>query len=129
MSVKYAIPNRIDASNWVPTTHSSDIATWLGLISSEGRLLERMLKHLICLTLFFLLKFSCSMSCTVVVYTPEGFMLAYFVAKKGEKNGIFILSICLCLCYYVLFCIYFADLPVFSGVAFILQLFQVVCRC
>jgi hypothetical protein len=72
------------------------------------------------------------MSCTVVVYTPEGFMLAYFVAKKGEKNGISILSICLSMCYYVLFCIYFADLlvmPVFSGVALILHLFQVVCRC
>jgi hypothetical protein len=66
------------------------------------------------------------------VYMHEDFMLAYFVAKKGEKNGISILSICLSMCYYVLFCIYFADLPVmpvFSGVAFILQLFQVVCRC
>ena len=28
--VKYAILNRIDASNWVPTTHSSNIATRLG---------------------------------------------------------------------------------------------------
>jgi hypothetical protein len=82
--------------------------------------------------LFLLLKLSCSMSGTVVVYTPEGFMLAYFVAKKGKKNGISILSKCLSMCYYVLFCIYFADfpvMPVFSGVAFILQLFQVVYRC
>jgi hypothetical protein len=29
MSVKYAILNRIGAANWVPTTHSSDIATSL----------------------------------------------------------------------------------------------------
>ena len=28
--VKYAIINRIAAANWVPTTHSSDIATWVG---------------------------------------------------------------------------------------------------
>ena len=27
LSVKYAILNRIGAANWVPTTHSSDIAT------------------------------------------------------------------------------------------------------
>ena len=57
---------------------------------------QRMLKHLICVIfLFLLLKFSCSMSCTVVVYTDEGFLLAYFVAKRGSKNGISILSICL----------------------------------
>ena len=60
--------------------------------------------------LFLLLKFSYSMSCTVVVYTPEGFLLAYFVAKKGEKNGI---SLYLYASVYVLFYIYFADLPVF----------------
>lgn len=30
LSVKYVILNRIVASNWVPTTHSSDIATSLG---------------------------------------------------------------------------------------------------
>jgi len=60
---------------------------------------QRMLKHLICLILFLILKFSCSMSCTVVVYTPKGFMLAYFVAKKGEKNGI-IISIFVCI-YFV----------------------------
>jgi hypothetical protein len=30
LSVKYAILNRIAACNWVPTTHSSDIATTLG---------------------------------------------------------------------------------------------------
>jgi hypothetical protein len=30
LSVKYAILNRLAASNWVPTTHSSDIATGLG---------------------------------------------------------------------------------------------------
>jgi len=29
LSVKYAILNRIGAANWVPTTHSSDIATGL----------------------------------------------------------------------------------------------------
>jgi len=29
MSVKYAILNRIGATNWVPTTHTSDIATCL----------------------------------------------------------------------------------------------------
>ena len=28
--VKYAILNKIVAANWVPTTHSSNIATWLG---------------------------------------------------------------------------------------------------
>jgi len=31
LSVKYAILNRIDATNWVPTTHSSDIATGLAI--------------------------------------------------------------------------------------------------
>lgn len=64
------------------------------------------------------------------VYMHEEFVLAYFVAKREEKNGIFILSICL-ICY-VLFCIYFADLlvmPVLSVVAFIFQLIQVMCRC
>ena len=30
LSVKYAILNRIGAANWVPTSHSSDIATSLG---------------------------------------------------------------------------------------------------
>jgi hypothetical protein len=30
LSVKYAILNRIAAVNWVPTTHSSDVATGLG---------------------------------------------------------------------------------------------------
>lgn len=30
LNVKYAILNRISATNWVPTTHSSDIATSLG---------------------------------------------------------------------------------------------------
>jgi hypothetical protein len=30
LSVKYAMLNRIAATNWVPTTHSSDIATGLG---------------------------------------------------------------------------------------------------
>ena len=33
------------------------------------------------------------------VYIHEEFMLAYFVAKKGEKNGISILSKCLCMFY------------------------------
>jgi len=70
--VKYDILNKIAAANRVPTTHSSYLATWLGMISSGSKLLE----------------FSYSMSCTVMVYTPEGFMLAYFVAKKGEKNGL-----------------------------------------
>lgn len=41
------------------------------------------------------------------VYMPEGFMLACFVAKKGEKNGIFIPSICL-----HLFCSFMYALPV-----------------
>ena len=57
--------------------------------------------------LFFLLKFSFSMSCTVVVYTHEGVLLAYFVAKKGKKNGISILSmpdVCMCALMH-LFCI------------------------
>ena len=74
---------------------------------------QRMLKHFIRLFLFLLLKFSCSMSCTVMIYTPEGFLLAYFVAKGG--NGI---SLYLYACYV---CI--------TVVAFILQLVQVVCRC
>ena len=30
LSVKYAILNKIAAANWVLTTHSSDIVTWLG---------------------------------------------------------------------------------------------------
>ncbi|MCI81022.1 envelope-like protein, partial [Trifolium medium] len=30
LSVKYAILNRIGAANWVPTKHTSDIATGLG---------------------------------------------------------------------------------------------------
>jgi hypothetical protein len=30
LSMKYAVLNRIGAANWVPTTHSSDIATSLG---------------------------------------------------------------------------------------------------
>jgi hypothetical protein len=30
LSIKYAVLNRIGAANWVPTTHSSDIATSLG---------------------------------------------------------------------------------------------------
>jgi hypothetical protein len=30
LSLKYAVLNRIGAANWVPTTHSSDIATGLG---------------------------------------------------------------------------------------------------
>jgi len=47
---------------------TSGSAPAAGLTSFGGRLLE----------------FSCSMSCTVVVYTPEGFLLAYCVAKKGE---------------------------------------------
>jgi len=68
---------------------------------------QRMLKHHFYLILFLLLKFSCSMSCTVVVYTPEGFMLAYFMAKKGEKNGISIPSICL-----HLFCSFMYVMPV-----------------
>jgi len=67
--------------------------------------------------LFLLLKFSCSMSCTVVVYTPEGFMLAYFVAKKGEKNGICIPSI-----YLHLFCSFMYVMPVMS-VLLLLHLF------
>ena len=29
--MKYAILNRIAATNWFPTTHSFDIATWLGM--------------------------------------------------------------------------------------------------
>jgi hypothetical protein len=29
LSVKYAILNKIGTINWVPTTHTSDIATWL----------------------------------------------------------------------------------------------------
>jgi len=52
--------------------------------------------------------------------------LAYFVAKKGEKNGISILSICL------LVCIYFAHMYAYACivvVAFIFQLFQVLGRC
>ena len=50
------------------------------------------------------------MVCTAVV-TLEVFLLAHFVAKKGEKNGIFILSICLICC--VVYCIYFAYMHVF----------------
>jgi len=89
---------------------TSGSALVAGLISSGSRLLERMLKHLLCLILFPLLKFSCSMSCIVVVYTPEVFMLAYFVAKRGRKRYIYMPA------YYVyacVFCIYFADLPIF----------------
>jgi hypothetical protein len=37
LSVKYAILNRIGAANWVPTTHSSNIATNMAkLIYSIG---------------------------------------------------------------------------------------------
>jgi len=56
----------------------------------------------------------------------EVFCLAYFVAKNGEKM-IYLHSLYVCV-----FCIYFVDLPIMpilSAVAFILQLFQVVCRC
>jgi hypothetical protein len=65
------------------------------------------------------------MSCTVMVYTPEGFLCGIFVAKKGEKM-VYLYSVILFVC------IYFAALCVcllVSVVAFILQLFQVMCRC
>jgi len=55
------------------------------------------------------------------------FCLAYFVAKKGEESGIFILSICLYVCIYfvaILYCTYVC-LCLYYVVAFILQLFQV----
>jgi hypothetical protein len=103
------------------------------LIFPDAELMcQRRLKHLICLSFFLLLlKFSCSMSCTVVVYTPEGFMLAYFVAKKGEKM-VYLYSLYTCLCAIMCYSAFILQIclvmPVFSGVAFILQLFQVVCR-
>ena len=55
----------------------------------------------------------------------KSFLLPYFVAIKGEKNGIFILSECMCMCYstfisqifllclclyYCSCCIYFATI-------------------
>jgi len=55
LSVKYAILNRIAAVNWVPTTHSSDVATVLGrfiyAIGTETRMdfgayiFEQTMKH------------------------------------------------------------------------------------
>lgn len=54
-SVKYAILNRIAAANWFPTTHSTDIATWLGkfvyVIGSKAKMdfcayiFEQTIKH------------------------------------------------------------------------------------
>jgi len=35
LSVKYAILNRIAAANWFPTTHSSEIATWLEIVGTS----------------------------------------------------------------------------------------------
>jgi len=49
-------------------------------------------------------------------------MLAYFVAKKGEKNGIFILSMHVCLCLH-LFCSYLdvcCTAPIFVCLYFLL---------
>jgi hypothetical protein len=54
--VNYAILNRIAAANWFPTTHSTDIATWLGkfvhvLVSKTkmdfcAYILEQTVKHI-----------------------------------------------------------------------------------
>ena len=69
-----------------------------------------------------------------LVFSYETY-LAYFVAKKGEKNGIYTLYACILSAFILhpfecvlLYCTYFC-MHVFSVVAFILQLFQVMCRC
>ena len=85
---------------------------------------QRMLKHFIRLFLFLLLKFSCSMSCTVMIYTPEGFLLAYFVAKGGNGISLYLYACYVCAILHLFFI--YAYLYV---VVFILQLFQVMCRC
>jgi hypothetical protein len=45
LSVKYAILNRIGAANWVPTTHSSNIATNMAKINIGTFIFEQTLRH------------------------------------------------------------------------------------
>ena len=95
----------------------------------------RRLDHLCCETCYQFSLICTSMICGLYMQWSTSevlylYVLAYFVAKKGEKNSISILSICLFVCIYftvIWYCTCFC-MPVFSVVAFILQLFQVLCR-
>ncbi|XP_024634546.1 uncharacterized protein [Medicago truncatula] len=75
LSVKYAILNRIGATNWVPTTHSSDIATSLGkFIYATGKktrmnvgkyIFDQTMKHAKIYALKFPIAFS-TLLCNIV---------------------------------------------------------------
>jgi len=54
-------------------------------------------------------------SCNKLLLRSTTFCLAYFVAKKGEKNGILGYNACVFFIYFAYAC---------NVVAFILQLFQ-----
>lgn len=94
LSVKYAMLNRIAACNWVPTTHSSDIATTLGrLIYAVGTrkkfdfgtyIFEQTVKHGKTLAVKLPIAFP-TLLCDIILDQAPGIKYDSDVPKKRES--------------------------------------------
>jgi hypothetical protein len=94
LSVKYAILNRIGAVNWVPTTHSSDIATGLAkfiyIVGTETRydfgkyIFDQTVKHAKTLAVKMPVAFP-SLLCSIIIGQHPGILVSSDVAIKRES--------------------------------------------
>ncbi|KAK2423048.1 hypothetical protein QL285_033530 [Trifolium repens] len=93
LSVKYAVLNRVAASNWVPTTHSSDVATGLGrIIFAVGThkkfdfgtyIFDQTIKHAKTTAVKLPTAFP-TLLCDIILAQQPGIKYATDVAKKRE---------------------------------------------
>jgi len=93
LSVKYSILNRIVVINWVPTTHSSDVATRLGkfiyVVGSKSKMdfgtyiFEQTVKHAKTDAIRFLIAFP-TLLCSIILDQHHNIKSASYVPEKRE---------------------------------------------